>query len=126
MKRFYKLLLILPFLLACTLTRGMNAGNMSNLPAAARHPTPVEDMRGETPSPAPLAAQLCNVITGAEDGFLHMRECPGVSCAVIGYLAEGAQIEPLPTQEPFEGWIYASAPGGQGWVNSNFIDCEER
>lgn len=57
--------------------------------------------------------------------FLHLRAGPGVTAPVIGYLHKGQHVTPTPFTQAAGLWVEVITPAGTGWVNSNFITCEE-
>ena len=74
-----------------------------------------------TPSPTP---QACRVLTGVPVGWLNLRACPGLSCAVIGELQEGQTLILQPNTPPAGAWLAVEAGSLAGWVNSSYTDCE--
>ena len=60
------------------------------------------------------------------EGYLRVRECPGVECREIGLLAAGDQIlSDGETRETTDGtWLLISHPVN-GWVNQRFV-CQEK
>lgn len=73
---------------------------------------PVKQAITGTQPPAPLA---CLVTAEA----LNVRNCPGIDCAVIGWLQAG-QVVNVTRLAP-NGWAQLNI---NGWVNSSFINCE--
>lgn len=67
------------------------------------------------PIGTPTPPVLCTVIVSEA---LNLREGPGTSYAVIGYLSPGDILE---ITQQAQGWDYVTTPtGAAGWVNSSF------
>ena len=115
--------------LACTLTAqpGANAQVLSvpvvkDVPTGAPTVAPVAQARPTaTPSPTPQARY---VVTAQS---VHVRSCPGVSCAAVEALSGGQVVTVLDTQEAPDGgtWSKINTQAGRaGWVNSRFLEKE--
>lgn len=92
--------------------------------AAASQPT----QPSQPPPTAPLAtlaprtAQTetrCTVTAEA----LNVRTCPGVACAVIGWLGAGQRVNVI-ADYTLGGWAEL-ATGGE-WIHSDYINCEAK
>jgi len=75
--------------------------------------------------PTPLRWKVC--FSGSvTEGYLRVRECPGMECNEIGLLAAGDLVlSDGETQEMTDGtWLLISHPLN-GWVNQRFV-CQEK
>lgn len=105
-------LILLPVLLACSLTQGA-----AHLPALNADDSPLTEPTMQVPTPQPIT---CTVSAFA---FLNLREAPGTSSAVIAVLKHGEVLTILP--HPAEGnWIRVKAESLEGWINKNY--CETK
>ena len=70
-----------------------------------------------TPPQATEARSVtCSVLTGQAAGTLHVRACAAVTCAAVGYLAEGETVTILEAGA----WHKVKAGNVTGYVNSEF------
>lgn len=67
-------------------------------------------------SPSPLVVY---VTTGYSDGRVNVRECPSLTCPVIGAMPEGAEVYPAPL--PGSSWALALTPFGEGWIYGMYL-----
>lgn len=93
--------------------------------AAAGQPTP---QPSQAP-PAPPVIQADNRKAPTETRCtvtaeaLNVRACPGVACAVIGWLGAGQRVNVIADYTP-GGWAEL-ATGGE-WIHSDYINCEAK
>lgn len=91
--------------------------------AAAGQPTPqpsqapTAQLATLEPRTAPTETR-CSVTADA----LNIRTCPGVACAVIGWLGAGQRVNVAADYTP-GGWAKLTAGG---WIHSSFINCEAK
>lgn len=71
----------------------------------------------------PTAGVICHVQTGVDAGLLNLRAGPGMSFALVSTMGEGDQVALL-EGNAVNGWFYVQSHSYNGWVNSNYIDCE--
>lgn len=104
-------------LLACQIS-----GNLSSVaPTPTAKPTITQTIPQPTPTgkaTTPPALPVCTVSTNVENGVLHIRACPGISCRVVGYAYEGRAVQVRMVKNHWA-WI------GAGWVYSDFLECGE-
>jgi len=111
--------------LACSLT----SGDPHPLPAQAEGspaPLPVASparylvQAANTPEPEPLEVPArCVVIAQA----LNVRACPGVTCAVIGWLEAGNLVQAAPAPG-VSGWLEITTPPG-GYISARWCEFPE-
>lgn len=106
-----KYLALLVFLTACSLTTPPTASSM-NAPAVNKIYLATPTMLpSSTPSKIPAA---CMVTAQT----LHLRNCAGLQCTVIDWLAHG---EELVVHEKDHEWLQVTTPTGKtGWVHSKY------
>lgn len=105
-------LILLPVLLACSLTQGA-----ARLTAPTDAPI-VPTRTAQIPRVIEAEAITCTV-TALE--ALNLREAPGTSSAVIAVLKHGDLLTILP--QPAQGvWIPVRSGSLEGWIHSNY--CE--
>lgn len=111
-------------LLACQVN-----GNLSSLaPTPTTQPTITQTITQTAtlepfPTPpfltlTPPAVTSCVVETGIDNGVLHIRSCPALSCRVMGYAHEGRAVT---VETVKNGWAWI----GNGWVYSRYLECEK-
>lgn len=108
------LLLLLPFVLACSIT--VPAAQLAPLPTES--PTPPRTVY--TAIPTDQALETCNVTAGA----LNLRDAPdlaGYESHVKSWLRAGEIVTVLPSP-PVGSWINVTAQDLTGWINSKY--CE--
>ncbi|MDP1547390.1 MAG: SH3 domain-containing protein [Anaerolineales bacterium] len=105
-KRILKMFLLLALAFGLyAMTAKANGGG--EVPTATAQPT-------RTPTQTPT---VCNVQTGIEGGAVNLRTCAGVSCAVLGIVAEGERLTILTAGN----WTHVTnADGVTGWLNSKY------
>ncbi len=104
--------------MACTLTAQSDPASTRG-GALVVTVKPTEQTQTASLTPAPL---ICQVKTGMESGALNLRTCGGTDCPVLVVLHEG---ETLTMTQAVNGWLeVATSDGLQGWVNSEYTDCE--
>ena len=111
------LLLLLPFVLACTITAPA-AQIAEPFPTEQKSPTP--PATGIPASTATATLEACKVTAGT----LNLRDAPdlaGYESHVIAWLYAGDVLTILP-DPPVENWITVQAENLTGWINSKF--CE--
>lgn len=116
-------LYLLPLLvLACTLTAQVTPLSQDGRGViVAQTVKPTKQTQTAILTPAP---NICHVKTGINAGALNLRTCGGTDCPVLIVLHEGATLTQT-EQEPVNEWMEVITAGGlQGWVNSNYTDCE--
>lgn len=110
-KQIVLTLVLLPLVLACSLTGApLAATDQVSVPA-----TPIMAIPSPTCSPTPLPT--CLVTTGVEGGALNVRACAGIHCPVLQVVHEGDRIEVVSESD---GWLNI----GKGWVNARFCRKE--
>ena len=109
---YYFLTLSIFFMLACSLT---TLPAVSNMDAQS-----VNKIYLATPTLIPIAtfhtisAAACTVTPQT----LHLRNCAGLHCTVIDWLAHGAE---LVVHEKDHEWLQVTTPTGKtGWVHSKY------
>ena len=125
-KKIYLVLLLL-LILACRMPN-LTSGASQTEPTAPKKPALVFLSSSPTPEaipePTPESETECKVKTGIETGLLNLRDGPSMSYKPLKVLNEGDPI--TLTEKPAEnGWLYVKAHSLQGWVNSNYVNCEE-
>ena len=110
--------------LACSMTAPRAA-------VMAAHPTPQpspparpvkqtanRQLTAANVSARPTPAGVACIVTAQA---LYIRTCPGMSCAVIGWLAAGQAVT-VDTTNP-GGWANLTTGG---WIYSSFINCKDK
>ena len=97
-------LLLVPFLLACTMS--------SAIPAALTSSTP-------TPVPLPTDSQQTATVTAEA---LHLRAKPNYKSALVWYLRRGDIV--TVTGLCVDGWVPVEFGVVAGWVNADFLNGE--
>jgi Bacterial SH3 domain len=82
-------------------------------PQTATHAPTVTRTPQITPTPTKAAEMACIVTVDA----LHVRQCAGVGCAVVGSIARS---ETVTIAEKSGGWVRI---GQDSWVNAAFLTC---
>jgi uncharacterized protein YgiM (DUF1202 family) len=108
-------LMLLPLVLACSLTTPLTTRNQAGAMLPAREPTetsrtqPVQLQAAPSPTPA-----TCTVTAEV----LHLRACAGFHCAVTDWLEQGDILTLLATSTD---WYQVQTPAGEtGWVHSKY------
>jgi len=100
-------------MIACTLTQEPSVTTIVVSPVR---------MISKASSPAPLPVSICHVQTNVDNGQLNLRAGPSTQYAVIVVLHEGDAFT-ASTSAPSHDWIFAKTNDHQGWINSDFIEC---
>jgi len=102
------------FILACSLSNGSTRGAATLATPGA---SPTTERIDAIPSPSP--PEHCTVTTGAKDGRLNLRSCPGTDCEVLAVLDEGDHLQVIDAGD----WLNVQTDtGAAGFVHSNY--CE--
>ena len=125
-KPIFILLLIVSLALACRMPNLISASQAE--PTAPKKPALVILSSSPTPEaiPEPTAESetMCKVKTGIDTGLLNLRDGPAMSYKPLEVLHEGDPLTRL--EDPArDGWIKIKSLSIQGWVNSNYVTCEE-
>ena len=125
-KKIYLVLLLL-LILACRMPN-LTSGASQTEPTAPKKPALVFLSSSPTPEaipePTPESETECKVKTGIETGLLNLRDGPAMSYKPLKVLNEGDPLTRL--EDPArDGWIKIKSLSIQGWVNSNYVTCEE-
>ena len=108
---YYFLTLSIFLILACSLTTPP-AG--SNLDAQS---VQKNNLATPTPIPTPVLHTIPAACTVTAE-TLHLRNCAGLQCTVIDWLAHG---EALVVHEKDHEWLQVTTPTGKtGWVHSKY------
>ena len=125
-KKIYLVLLLL-LILACRLPNLTNGASQTE-PTAPKKPAFVILSSSPTseaiPEPTTESETECQVKTGIDAGLLNLRDGPSMSYKSLKVLSEGDPIT-LTDKPADNGWLYVNAHSLQGWVNSNYVTCEE-
>lgn len=124
-KKIY-LVLLLILIMACRMPNLISA--IQTEPTAPKKPALV--ILNSSPTPESIPEQgpesetKCKVKTGIDAGLLNLRDGPAMSYKPLKVLNEGDPLTRLedPTRD---GWIKIKSLSIQGWVNSNYVMCEE-
>jgi uncharacterized protein YgiM (DUF1202 family) len=112
--------LVLIFSMACSLSNNATSGSAVfpvSVEAPAAPPVPAAPSLSPTPSP-----ECCTVTTGATQGLLNLRACPGTSCEVLAVLNDGDHLTVLELGD----WLKVQPEKGQeGYINSNYCKFSE-
>ena len=105
------LLLIVFFLMACSLTT----------PPQIQQDISAQSSKGDlttlVPDPEPITHTISETCTVSAQS-LNLRKCAGLQCAVIAWLSHG---DVLAVEETDHDWIKVTIPAGQtGWVHSKY------
>lgn len=127
MKKIFYLLLMISLALACRMPNLTNGASQTD-PTAPKKPAFVILNSSPTseaiPEPTSESETKCKVKTGIETGLLNLRDGPAMSYKPLKILNEGDPITRL--EDPArDGWIKIKSLSIQGWVNSNYVTCEE-
>ena len=126
-KPIFILLLMISLALACRLPNLTNGARTE--PTAPKKPALVILNSSPIPEaitkPTAESETMCKVKTGIEAGLLNLRDGPAMSYQPLKVLNEGDPLTRLedPTRD---GWIKIKSLSIQGWVNSNYVTCEEQ
>ncbi len=126
-KPIFTLLLMISLALACRMPNLISGASQVE-PTAPKKPAFV--ILSSSPNseaitdPVPESETECKVKTGVEAGLLNLRDGPAMSYKPLKILNEGDPITRL--EDPArDGWIKIKSLSIQGWVNSNYVTCEE-
>jgi len=107
-----RLLLLLLFSLACSLTTPPSSPQ--EVPAQLSN---ITHLATATQDPALVLHTMQTACTVSAQS-LHLRECAGLDCTVLAWLSAGDVLEVLDTDQ---NWINVTTPAGQtGWVHSKY------
>ena len=125
-KKIYLVLLLL-LILACRMPN-LTSGASQTEPTAPKKPAFVilssSPIPEAIPEPTTESETMCKVKTGIETGLLNLRDGPAMSYKPLEVLHEGDPLTRL--EDPAsDGWIKIKSLSIQGWVNSNYVTCEE-
>lgn len=126
MKPIFILLLMISLTLACRLPNLTNGAKTE--PTAPKKPALVilssSPIPEANPEPTAESETMCKVKTGIDTGLLNLRDGPAMSYKPLKVLSEGDPLTRL--EDPArDGWIKIKSLSIQGWVNSNYVTCEE-
>ena len=124
-KKIYLVLLLL-LILACRLPNLISA--IQTEPTTPKKPALVILSSSPIPEaitePTAESETMCKVKTGIDTGLLNLRDGPAMSYKPLKVLNEGDPITRL--EDPArDGWMKIKSLSIQGWVNSNYVTCEE-
>jgi len=100
--------------LACSLTDRPQAGIVAKAVEPERAQAVTVLVTSTIPTAKPV---VCVVVTGVQDGRVNLRTCPGLTCGVVGVLAEGDNLIIL---QPGEWSQVRTLEGVTGYVKSEF------
>lgn len=87
-------------------------------------PTPVPFSPFPTPPPTPTplpASPVMWVCTRIDNGYLNVRQGPGIDYPVIAWLAEGTLVRPTGRVVAASGGVWREIEWPAGWVNSRYL-----
>ncbi len=116
-RRLTLILFLMVLTLACSATAPGQATATAAPPTPQPSPAPIAN-NAITIRPTPTQAPLACIVTA---DALNIRTCPGVACAVSGWLQAGQTVT-LANIDP-SGWANLTAGG---WIYSSFINCEAK
>ena len=127
MKKILYLLLMISLTLACRMPNLTNSASQTE-PTEPKKPAFVilsSSPNSEAiPEPTTELETMCKVKTGIDAGLLNLRDGPAMSYKPLEVLHEGDPLTRL--EDPAsDGWIKIKSLSMQGWVNSNYVTCEE-